>query len=109
MEYTDAKDCLLQASRKAPLHAMGFRIACAKWSIIVRLLLGEIPERTTFTVEGMTYALQPYFELTNVGLVLYFTQNFPWKLISFGPFLRLSELETWRCFTEPHRTILLSS
>lgn len=65
LEYTDAKDSLLQAARKAPAKARGFRIQCNKWAAIVRLLLGEIPERTTFMQPGMKKALQPYFELTN--------------------------------------------
>ncbi|CAA6656013.1 unnamed protein product [Spirodela intermedia] len=65
LEYTDAKESLLQAARKAPLRAQGFRIQCNKWAIIVRLLLGEIPERTVFMQKGMKKALTPYFELTN--------------------------------------------
>jgi 26S proteasome regulatory subunit N3 len=65
LEYTDAKECLLQAARKAPSSARGFRIQCTKWAAIVRLLLGEIPERTTFMQQGMRKALLPYFELTN--------------------------------------------
>lgn len=68
MEYTDAKESLLQAARKAPVAAQGFRIQCNKWAIIVRLLLGEIPERTIFVQKGMEKALRPYFELTNVSL-----------------------------------------
>lgn len=68
LEYTDAKDCLLQAARKAPASARGFRIQCTKWAAIVRLLLGEIPERTTFMQPGMRKALRPYFELTNVWI-----------------------------------------
>ncbi|KAL5664098.1 hypothetical protein ACJX0J_024206, partial [Zea mays] len=39
LEYTDAKESLLQAARKAPTTAHGFRIQCNKWVIIVRLLL----------------------------------------------------------------------
>ncbi|GKE21112.1 probable 26S proteasome non-ATPase regulatory subunit 3, partial [Tanacetum coccineum] len=74
LEYTDAKESLLQAARKAPIAALGFRVQCNKWAIIVRLLLGEIPERTVFMQKGMEKALRPYFELTNdvsycVGLV----------------------------------------
>nr|ABR16257.1 unknown [Picea sitchensis] len=65
LEYTDAKESLLQAARKAPASARGFRIQCNKWAAIVRLLLGEIPERTTFMQNGMKKALSPYFELTN--------------------------------------------
>ncbi|XP_010935159.1 probable 26S proteasome non-ATPase regulatory subunit 3 [Elaeis guineensis] len=65
LEYTDAKESLLQAARKAPVGARGFRIQCNKWAVIVRLLLGEIPERTVFMQKGMKKALTPYFELTN--------------------------------------------
>ncbi|KAM7259268.1 hypothetical protein ACFE04_015009 [Oxalis oulophora] len=65
LEYTDAKEALLQAARKAPVAALGFRVQCNKWAIIVRLLLGEIPERTVFMQKGMENALRPYFELTN--------------------------------------------
>ncbi|XP_044508684.1 probable 26S proteasome non-ATPase regulatory subunit 3 [Mangifera indica] len=65
LEYTDAKESLLQAARKAPVAALGFRVQCNKWAIIVRLLLGEIPERTVFMQKGMEGALRPYFELTN--------------------------------------------
>lgn len=65
LEYTDAKESLLQAARKAPIAARGFRIQCNKWAVIVRLLLGEIPERTVFMQQGMKKALVPYFELTN--------------------------------------------
>ncbi|MFS8016273.1 hypothetical protein Hanom_Chr15g01366611 [Helianthus anomalus] len=52
--------------RKAPVVALGFRVQCNKWAVIVRLLLGEIPERTVFMQKGMEKALRPYFELTNV-------------------------------------------
>ncbi|KAF5740895.1 26S proteasome non-ATPase regulatory subunit 3 A [Tripterygium wilfordii] len=65
LEYTDAKESLLQAARKAPIAAQGFRIQCNKWAVLVRLLLGEIPERTIFVRRGMEKALRPYFELTN--------------------------------------------
>ncbi|CAI9264668.1 unnamed protein product [Lactuca saligna] len=65
LEYTDAKESLLQAARKAPVAALGFRVQCNKWAIIVRLLLGEIPERTVFMQKGMENALKPYFDLTN--------------------------------------------
>lgn len=67
LEYTDAKESLLQAARKAPIAALGFRVQCNKWAVLVRLLLGEIPERSIFTQKGMEKALKPYFELTNVS------------------------------------------
>ena len=44
--------------------AVGFRITVAKWLVLVRLLLGEIPERLEFTTPGLAKALQPYFRLT---------------------------------------------
>ncbi|XWS25942.1 hypothetical protein CRYUN_Cryun27aG0110600 [Craigia yunnanensis] len=65
LEYTDVKESLLQAARKAPVAARGFQIQCNKWAILVLLLLGEIPERTIFMQKGMEKALRPYFELTN--------------------------------------------
>ncbi|KAG2501927.1 hypothetical protein HYH03_000425 [Edaphochlamys debaryana] len=64
LEYTEAKDCLQQALRRAPTIAHGFRITASKWLILVRLLLGEIPDRTEFAQPGMSSALQPYFEVT---------------------------------------------
>ena len=67
LEYSEAKECLQQAIRKAPTAALGFRIECTKWSVLVRLLLGEIPERTVFVAAGMKAPLRPYFELTNVS------------------------------------------
>ncbi|MFS7955263.1 hypothetical protein Hanom_Chr07g00640581 [Helianthus anomalus] len=68
LESTDAKESLLQAARKASVAALGFRVQCNKWAVIVRLLLGEIPEQTVFMQRGMEKALRPYFELTNVSL-----------------------------------------
>lgn len=35
LEYTEAKEVLQQASRKAPTAAHGFRVACNKWLILV--------------------------------------------------------------------------
>ncbi|KAL4333043.1 hypothetical protein GQ457_07G021460 [Hibiscus cannabinus] len=65
LDYTSAKKSLVKADHLAPVAARGFRIQCNKWAIIVRLLLGEIPERTIFAQKGMKKALRPYFELTN--------------------------------------------
>lgn len=63
LEYSEAKDCLQQAVRKGPQSAHGFRITVSKWLILVRLLLGEIPERSEFAQLGLFVALQPYFQL----------------------------------------------
>ncbi|KAE8701892.1 putative 26S proteasome non-ATPase regulatory subunit 3 [Hibiscus syriacus] len=70
LQYTDAKENLLEASHKAPVAAQGFRIQCNKWAILVRLLLGEIPERSIFVQKGMEKALRPYFELTNASVAV---------------------------------------
>ena len=63
LEYTEARDSLQQALRRAPEMAHGFRITIHKWLAVVQLLLGEIPPRTHFTVPGMRGALRPYFDL----------------------------------------------
>ncbi len=49
---------------QAPTAAYGFRVEVQKWLILVRLLLGEIPERTEFEQEGLKDRLQPYLQLT---------------------------------------------
>ena len=64
LDYTEARDCLQQAVRKSPSAAHGFLIVAHKWLIIVRLLLGDIPERTLFRAKGFRKALAPYLDLT---------------------------------------------
>ena len=49
LEYSDAKECLTQAHRKAPKLAKGFALELTKWITVVRLLLGEIPEKKDLT------------------------------------------------------------
>lgn len=64
LEYSEAKECLQQALRKAPqAGALGFRAACNKWLVVVQLLLGEVPERSVFRQEGLQAALEPYYRL----------------------------------------------
>ena len=68
LAYSDAKECLLQAARKAPPQprAPGFRAQLAKWLVVVRLLLGELPERAAFRPAGVPEsALAPYFALAH--------------------------------------------
>ena len=67
LEYTEAKECLTQALRKAPNNAAwGFKLILTKWICIVRLLLGEIPERKFLSSPSeMRSKLLPYFELTS--------------------------------------------
>lgn len=64
LEYSEAKDCLTQAARKAPSKALGFRVTVQKWLVLVRLLLGEVPDRSEFTAPDMRAALAPYFQVT---------------------------------------------
>ena len=65
------------AAQKAPVAALGFRVQCNKWVVIVCLLLGEIPERTIFMQKVMLQVLRPYFEMTNVILgFLYLSFSF---------------------------------
>lgn len=44
--------------------AKGFVVSVNKWLVVIRLLLGEIPERIEFQAAGMHVALQAYLELT---------------------------------------------
>ncbi|XP_022660421.1 26S proteasome non-ATPase regulatory subunit 3-like [Varroa jacobsoni] len=73
--YTDAHKNLLQAIRKAPQHsALGFKQTVYKLAVTVELLLGDIPDRTTFRQPALRKSLAPYFQLTqavrtgNLGL-----------------------------------------
>ncbi|KAL3593017.1 hypothetical protein D5086_011657 [Populus alba] len=67
LEYSDAKERFVQAAQIAPVAARSFRIQCSKLAVLVRLLLGEIPERAILTQSGMQGVLRPYFELTNMS------------------------------------------
>jgi len=49
LKYTEAKNMLSQALRKVPqTTALGFRVDAQKLSILVQLLIGELPERSVF-------------------------------------------------------------
>lgn len=63
LEYTDAKEALVQASRKAPNSARGFRLQVAKWLVVVRLLLGEVPSRSELAAPDLRPKMGPYFDL----------------------------------------------
>ncbi len=63
LEYSDAKDALVQASRKAPQSAQGFRLEVAKWLAVVRLLLGEVPSRSELAPADLRTMMTPYFNL----------------------------------------------
>jgi len=65
LEYTEAYKNLVQALRKAPqTSAKGFRVTVSKLLCIVQLLLGEIPERSSFRQSGLQNALKPYLQIT---------------------------------------------
>ena len=65
LEYSDAKECLVQALRKSPAGVRGFRETVTKWLVVVRLLLGEIPERAELVAPELRGALLPYLELAS--------------------------------------------
>lgn len=78
LEYGLAYDCLNQAIMKAPSTAKGFRLAAYKLLVIVKLLMGEIPEKSIFTQKGLSKPLQPYLALTKdvrVGDLLKFRKT----------------------------------
>lgn len=69
LDYTEAHKNLIQAIRKAPqFSAVGFRQIAQKFAIVVELLLGEIPDRTTFRDPALMKTLVPYFQLTKAVL-----------------------------------------
>ena len=63
LEYTDARDALTQALRKAPAPAHGFRATVTKWLVVVRLLLGEVPARSELMAPELRGTLAAYLEL----------------------------------------------
>jgi 26S proteasome regulatory subunit N3 len=65
LDYSDAHHKLLQAERKAPHeYACGFLEEVAKLSIIVQLLMGDVPERSVFNTPALRIPLTPYLSLT---------------------------------------------
>ncbi|CAG8738912.1 21966_t:CDS:10, partial [Racocetra persica] len=65
LDYTVSHTHLLQAIRKAPQNAVtaGFQQAVYKLSIIVQLLMGEIPERSIFRKPVLKKPLVPYLHI----------------------------------------------
>lgn len=77
LHYTDAHDHFTAATRKAPSSpsAAGFSQSATKFLLVVKLLMGDIPERATFRDPSMERTLQPYLELVQavrVGLLAEF-------------------------------------
>ena len=65
LRYTEAHEHLTAATRKAPSSncALGFSQTATKLLLVVELLMGDIPERSTFRQNNMEEALHPYFLL----------------------------------------------
>ncbi|KAG4106343.1 PCI domain-containing protein [Neocallimastix lanati (nom. inval.)] len=66
LDYTSANRYLLQAIRKAPQTSktVGFLQAANKLSIIVQILMGEIPAKSLFKQPELKKSLEPYFHIT---------------------------------------------
>ncbi|ORX78600.1 hypothetical protein BCR32DRAFT_301551 [Anaeromyces robustus] len=66
LDYTSANRYLLQAIRKAPqsTKTVGFLQAANKLSIIVQILMGEIPAKSIFKQPELKKSLEPYFHIT---------------------------------------------
>jgi 26S proteasome regulatory subunit N3 len=65
LNYTDAHEHLVSATRKAPSNvvAVGFYQASMKFLVVVELLMGDIPDRSIFSQPKLENALEPYFKL----------------------------------------------
>jgi len=66
LEYGDAHEKLKSSLRKAPQNAgvVDFRRTVQKLLVIVSLLMGEVPDRSTFGHVDYQVALAPYLALT---------------------------------------------
>merc|ERR1712032_77695 len=67
LEYSEAHSKLMQAIRKAPQSpsvALGFKLSATKLATVVELLMGGIPDRSTFTQKELRDALRPYCAIT---------------------------------------------
>lgn len=67
LEYSEARQRLVQALRKSPTNeetAVGFKQTVSKLLTTVQLLLGEIPDRPVFFKRTLRNSLLPYYELT---------------------------------------------
>lgn len=66
LEYSDAHSKLMQAIRKAPQSSagLGFKLQAYKLAIIVELLTGGVPDRSTFMQKELREQLRPYYAIT---------------------------------------------
>lgn len=79
LNYSAAHERVTAAVRKAPQtpQSLGFLQTAHKLSVVVELLMGDIPERTTFKEPQFEKPLLPYFEIARavrVGDVGAFTE-----------------------------------
>lgn len=65
LNYSEAREHLIGATRKAPTayKASGFYQAATKLSIVVELLMGDIPDRAVFRQPSLEKSLAPYLQL----------------------------------------------
>merc|ERR1719498_2199088 len=66
LEYSDSHAKLMQAIRKAPQSAnvaLGFKLAAYKLAVIVELLTGGVPDRSTFMQKELRAQLRPYYNI----------------------------------------------
>ncbi|ODM18401.1 hypothetical protein SI65_06272 [Aspergillus cristatus] len=66
LQYTDAHDNLIGATRKSPTSniARGFYQASHKLLVVVELLMGDIPDRAIFRQPALERSMHPYFLLS---------------------------------------------
>jgi 26S proteasome regulatory subunit N3 len=65
LNYREAFTRVIQAIRKSPESAaLGFRVAAEKLSIVIEMLMGDIPNRQKFVQGEVSKSLYPYYELT---------------------------------------------
>jgi len=66
LEYSDSHSKLMQAIRKAPQSCagLGFKLSAYKLAIIVELLTGGVPDRSTFMQKELRVQLRPYYAIT---------------------------------------------
>lgn len=65
LQYTEAHDHLIGATRKSPSSnsARGFYQASHKLLVVVELLMGDIPDRAIFRQQALERSMHPYFLL----------------------------------------------
>jgi len=66
LEYSDSHSKLMQAIRKAPQSSAGrgFKLSATKLAVIVELLTGGVPDRSTFMQQELKEDLRPYYAIT---------------------------------------------